>query len=73
MRKQEARNIAIKYLASAEGQVFNSLHKIAIDDMGTMSKDGYEGKDYDKIEKEVSWLIDKLYKYYKPKTDTLKL
>lgn len=56
MKKAEARNIAINFLQS------EALIKHPIDDRGTLSKEGYTHEDYELIEREIDFIVNKLEK-----------
>lgn len=63
MTKKEARRIAIKFIDSCGNMIHEMLHKHTIDDSGTQSESGYEGEDYEKVEKEVEFLLSKIREY----------
>lgn len=68
LSKAQARNKAIDYLWNAGSAFSDMCCKIAIDDKGTLSDDGYVDEDLEKIQKELDYLLTKLYKYTLGKT-----
>ncbi len=60
MRKNEARKIAIDYLYAAADDFYRSNSKTTIDDVGTLSEDGYSDVDCGRIEKELNFIMKKV-------------
>lgn len=61
MKKKEARSIAIDYLHSAAYNFYTLASKVAIDDSGTLSKDGYSEQDCDTIQVELDFIMKKVF------------
>lgn len=53
MTKREIRRIGVDFIVSMEDMIYEMMHKHTIDDIGTQSEKGYEGENYDKIEKDI--------------------
>lgn len=62
MTKKEARKIAVDFVWSVGNIVDECLHKHSIDDSGNLSESGYIGDDYEKVKKEVEFILLRVLK-----------
>lgn len=62
MTKKEARDIVIDLIWAFYFESYGYLSKSNIDDNGTLSKDGYEEQDIEKIQKEFGIIADRVSK-----------
>jgi hypothetical protein len=58
LTKTEARNIAVNFVSSCESVLMEALYKSY--DYDSEDKNRYDGDDYDKIKKEIDYILSKV-------------